>query len=57
MKESNWLVTILKIVGFIVSLILIIWGHTHVGYLYLGVELIGHAGLLVLLWLYNRKYV
>lgn len=57
MKESNWLVTILKIVGFIVSLILIIWGHTHVGYLYLGVELIGLAGLLVLLWLYNRKYV
>lgn len=48
---------ILKIVVFAVSMFLIIYGQRTVGKLYLSMQLIGLAGLLFLLWNYNRKYV
>jgi hypothetical protein len=35
---------------------LVIGGQRHIGYAGLGVMLIGLAGLLAQLWLYNRQY-
>lgn len=48
---------ILKIVVFVVSLFLVIYGQATVGKMYLLLQLIGLTGLLVLLWNYNRKFV
>ena len=55
MKSS--LVVILKLVVFISCLSLIIIGQKTVGKLELGMMLLGLAGLLGLLYNYNRKYV
>ena len=41
---------------FIVSLALIIVGQMNTGAQWLGLMLVGLAGLLLLLWLYNRRY-
>lgn len=41
---------------FIVSLALIIVGQMNTGTQWLGLMLVGLAGLLLLLWLYNRRY-
>jgi len=48
---------VLKILFFLFSLFLIIYGQRTVGKLYLLIQLIGLAGLLFLLWNYNRKFV
>jgi hypothetical protein len=48
---------IIKIVVFIISLTLIIMGQKTAGKLELGIMLIGLAGLLGLLYDYNRKFV
>ncbi|MDR7076989.1 hypothetical protein QNH48_04835 [Neobacillus sp. YX16] len=48
---------ILKMVVFIICLALIITGQKTVGKLELGMMLLGLAGLLGLLYDYNRKYV
>ncbi|WP_193747886.1 DUF6903 family protein [Neobacillus niacini] len=48
---------ILKMVVFIICLALIINGQKTVGKLELGMMLLGLAGLLGLLYDYNRKYV
>lgn len=50
-------VVILKLVVFIICLALIIIGQKTVGKLELGMMLLGLAGLLGLLYDYNRKYV
>jgi len=50
-------VRVLKIAFFIFCLFLIINGQRTVGKIYLLSQLIGLAGLLFLLWNYNRKYV
>ncbi|MEH7085054.1 hypothetical protein V7139_20265 [Neobacillus drentensis] len=50
-------VVILKLVVFIICLALIIIGQKMVGKLELGMMLLGLAGLLGLLYDYNRKYV
>ncbi len=42
--------------GFIISLSLVIIGQKNVSYTGLAMELIGLAGLLILLYIYNRKY-
>lgn len=47
---------ILHIVAFIVFMSLIIIGQKTVGVGYLGMMLIGLIGLMVQLYLYNRKY-
>lgn len=54
---KNKVISILKVVFFIVCLILVIYGQATVGKVYLLLQLIGLAGLLVLLWNYNRKFV
>lgn len=48
---------IFKVVLFVVSMFLIIYGQRTVGKLFLLMQLVGLAGLLFLLWNYNRKYV
>lgn len=48
---------ILKIIFFLVCLFLIVYGQQTVGKLYLLIQLIGLAGLLFLLWNYNRKFI
>lgn len=48
---------ILKIIIFIVSIFLVIYGQRTVGKMYLLIQLVGLAGLITLLWDYNRKFV
>lgn len=50
------LIGILVAVAFIVCIALVVIGQRNVGLNGLGMELLGLAGLLFLLWLYNRKY-
>lgn len=47
---------ILKVVIFFVCMGLIIWGQRTVGYVYLTAQLVGLAGLLGLLYVYNKAY-
>lgn len=49
--------TILKVIIFFVSIFLVIYGQKTVGRNYLFLQLIGLAGLIGLLWNYNRKFV
>jgi hypothetical protein len=50
------IVKTVKIILFVVFLMMIIWGQKQVGYVNLGVMLAGLAGLLMLLYSYNKKY-
>lgn len=54
--ENNVIKNILMAVAFVVCMGLIIVGQKTVGLANLGMELVGLAGLLVLLYVYNRKY-
>ncbi|WP_175631929.1 DUF6903 family protein [Virgibacillus siamensis] len=47
---------ILKIIFFLFCLFLIVYGQQTVGKVQLLIQLIGLAGLLLLLWNYNRKF-
>ena len=47
---------IIAAVCYIISLALVFIGQRNVGYTGLAMELIGLVGLLVLLYLYNKKY-
>lgn len=55
MKEK--LYAVLKVVFFLFCIFLIIFGQRTVGKPYLLMQLLGLAGLLFLLWNYNRKFV
>lgn len=55
MKEK--LLLVVKIVFFLLCLFLVIYGQKTVGKMYLLFQLLGVAGLLILLWNYNRKYI
>lgn len=55
MKDN--LLLILKVVFFLFCMVLIIGGQRVVGKVPLLLQLLGLAGLLFLLWNYNRKYV
>lgn len=58
MKESNGLLlTIAKIIVFVLSVGLVIYGQRTVGHFNLFLQLIGLSGLLFLLWNYNRKFI
>ena len=46
----------LMVLLFAVSISLIVVFQRHIGALYAGIMLLGIAGLLFLLWIYNRKY-
>lgn len=41
---------------FVIFVYMVVWGQKTIGLTYLGVQLLGVAGLLGLLYLYNRKY-
>lgn len=47
---------IIMVIVFIVCLALIIIGQKNISYTGLGMELVGLAGLLILLYVYNRQY-
>lgn len=47
---------IIAIIVFIASFGLVCFGQSQSGYAGLAMELVGLAGLLILLYLYNRKY-
>ena len=50
------LVGILIAIVFVVCVALVIIGHRNIGLAGLGTQLLGLAGLIILLWLYNRQY-
>lgn len=50
------LVGILVALVFVVCVAMVIVGHRNIGLAGLGVQMLGLAGLIVLLWLYNRQY-
>ncbi|MDN6195411.1 MAG: hypothetical protein L0L39_03020 [Atopostipes suicloacalis] len=49
--------TIIKILIFIISIYLVIYGQKTVGRNYLFIQLIGLNGLIALLWNYNQKFI
>ena len=53
---SNVIKNIILLIIFIVCIALIVVGQKNISAMGLAMELIGLAGLLVLLYLYNRKY-
>ncbi|MBS4209249.1 hypothetical protein [Bacillus sp. FJAT-50079] len=53
---KDYIFRILKILFFFFCMYLIIKGQKTVGRIYLLVQLIGIAGLLFLVWNYNRKF-
>ena len=53
---SNTTKNIIATICFVISFGLVCIGQQNVGYVGLGMELIGLTGLLVLLYLYNKKY-
>ena len=55
-KKKKILVGFIVAVLFCVSIALVIVGHRNVGFQGLLVQLVGLAGLIFLLWLYNRQY-
>lgn len=50
------LFSIVKLILFVVFVALVIVGQTQIGYGHLVMMLVGLAGLLVLLYSYNKKY-
>ncbi|MEG1519525.1 MAG: hypothetical protein RR458_00935 [Clostridia bacterium] len=56
MKTKKILITIALVVVFIASVALVIYGQQNIGYLGLGLMLLGLGGILVLLYLYNRQF-
>lgn len=54
--ETNIVKNIVMIVLFLVFISMIVIGQKTVGLSNLGLELVGLAGLLVELYIYNRKY-
>lgn len=55
-KAKKIIVTIVVLAVFIVSLALIVIGQRHIGPKGLMMMLVGLAGLIILLGLYNRQY-
>ena len=56
MNESNILVTVLKLIAFVICLGLVVVGQKTVGIPYLFMEIVGVIGIMALIYLYNRKY-
>ncbi|HAX50411.1 DUF6903 family protein [Muricomes intestini] len=47
---------LINLVVFLVCFALVIYGRQTIGYKYLGIQLIGLAGILIQIWNYNRKF-
>ena len=56
MYESNIFKTILKFIAFFICVVLVIYGQKTVGIPYLMIQIVGVIGIMVLIYLYNRKY-
>lgn len=56
MYESNIFKTILKFVAFFICVGLVVYGQKTVGIQYLLLQIVGVIGILILIYLYNRKY-
>lgn len=54
---KNTLITVAKVIALIIFVGLVIYGQQTVGRMYLLIQLIGLAGIIFLLWDYNRKFV
>lgn len=54
--EKKWIKGLLYAVFFVIFMVMVIGGQRHIGYAGLCVQMIGLIGLLVLLYLYNKKY-
>lgn len=52
----KWIIRIICLLVFLGSMALIVTGQRHIGPVGLLTMLVGLAGILVLLFLYNRKY-
>lgn len=55
-QTKKLIIGILVAVVFCVCIALVVVGQRHIGLAGLGIEMLGLAGLLLLLWLYNRQY-
>lgn len=54
---SKKILTIVKVIFFIICVFLVILGQKTIGKPYLLMQLVGLAGLITLLWSYNKKFV
>ncbi len=54
--SMKWIIRLLYLLVFIVSMVLIIAGQKNIGPVGLLVMLLGLGGILLLLYLYNKKY-
>ena len=54
---SDKVKTIIKVIIFILSVSLVIYGQKIVGRNYLFIQFIGLGGLIALLWNYNQKFI
>lgn len=57
LDENSWVKNILKTIVFFICIVLVIYGKNQVGKASgLGIMILGIAGLILLLYLYNKKY-
>ena len=56
MQNSNIINTILSLIAFIVCVALVVIGQKTVGIPNLMMEIVGVIGIMILIYLYNRKY-
>ena len=56
MQNSNIIKTILSLIAFIVCVALVVIGQKTVGIPHLMLEIVGVIGIMILIYLYNRKY-
>lgn len=56
MQNSNIIKTILSLIAFIVCVALVVIGQKMVGIPNLMMEIVGVIGIMILIYLYNRKY-
>ena len=56
MQNSNIIKTILSLIAFIVFVALVVIGQKTVGIPNLMMEIVGVIGIMILIYLYNRKY-
>jgi len=55
-KIMKWIIRLLSLAVFIVGVALVVIGQRMIGLVGLSIMLVGLAGILLLLYLYNRKY-
>lgn len=56
MQNSNIIKTILSLIAFIVCVALVVIGQKTIGIPNLMMEIVGVSGIMILIYLYNRKY-